>query len=54
MTPTVAKATSAAVEKLRAPVPETRCGGVTVTTFRAMKHEPPGGEVRGADRRRRD
>lgn len=49
----VAKATSA-VEKLRAPVPETRCSEVTVTTFRAMKHEPTGGEVRGADRRRRN
>lgn len=31
-----------------------RSSGVTVTTFRAMKHEPTGGEVKGADRRRRD
>lgn len=31
-----------------------RFSGVTVTTFRKMKHEPTGGEVKGTDRRRRD
>lgn len=34
--------------------PRERSSRVTVATFRAMKHEPTGGEVRGADRRWRD